>query len=369
MTDQQYMQRALALATEATAQASPNPQVGCVIVRNEKIIGEGAHLYANKHHAEVVALQQAGSQAKGATAYVTLEPCNHQGRTGPCTEALIEVGIKKVVIATPDPNPLVCRKGIARLREAGIQVTTGVSKKEARTLNNAFAKFIRTGLPFVTLKAAVSIDSKISPPLTDRAEQKPFWLTSKQSREDVQHLRHQQDAILTGIGTILADNPHLTDRTNLPRRRPLLRVVLDSHLRIPLDSHLVTTAQDDLLILHAPTAQEEKIQALADLNIQTAPIAHNLTAVLTLLAEKQITSLLIEAGSQLNQSAIEENIVDQYVFYYANTELGPSALPFSVGGQTPYLLEQSLTEISRTEIGPKENPDIKLTGLTRNPWL
>ena len=365
MNDHDYMRRALALAEQATAQTSPNPLVGCVIVRDEKIIGEGTHLYANKHHAEVVALQQAGSQAKGATAYVTLEPCNHQGRTPPCTEALIQAGIKKVVIATPDPNPLVCRKGIARLREAGIQVTTGVSKKEARTLNNAFAKFIRTGLPFVTLKAAVSIDSKISPPLTERAEQKPFWLTSPASREDVQQLRHQHDAILTGIGTVLADNPHLTDRTDLPRRRPLLRVVLDSHLRIPLDSNLITTAQDDLLILHAPTAAPEKIEALADRNIQTAPTAHNLQAVLKLLAEKQITSVIIEAGSQLNQSAIESGLIDQFVFYYANTELGPEALPFSTGGQTPYLLEQSLTNPTRTEIGP----DTKITGLTRNPWL
>ena len=233
------MQQALHLARETAALASPNPQVGCVLKKNNQIIGQGAHLYANRDHAEIVALKQAaalGHSTRGATAFVTLEPCSHHGRTGPCADALIAASITRCVVATTDPNPQVAGQGIARLRAAGIEVTLGICKLEARALNNAFAWAITQGRPFVTLKAALSTDGMLAPNPAKRTAAEPHWLTGPLARADVQQLRHASDAILTGIGTVLADNPSLTDRTGLPRRRPLQRIVLDSNLRIPLES-------------------------------------------------------------------------------------------------------------------------------------
>jgi diaminohydroxyphosphoribosylaminopyrimidine deaminase/5-amino-6-(5-phosphoribosylamino)uracil reductase len=257
--DEIFMQRALKLAAETTGLASPNPQVGCVLVRStprrdsHKIIGEGAHIYANYDHAEIVALNQAaahGTSTKGATAYVTLEPCSHHGRTGPCADALIAAGISRCVIATQDPNPQVSGQGIQKLRAANIEVTLGVLEQPARDLNEAFAHFIRNRTPFVTLKAALSVDGKLAPSPGLRNPNQPHWLTGPAARHAVQLLRHASDAVLTGIGTVLADDPQLTDRSGmqyparsglfgpnaLPRRRPLLRVILDTHLRIPLTS-------------------------------------------------------------------------------------------------------------------------------------
>src|ERR1700730_3079878 len=257
--DEVFMQRALTLATETIGLASPNPQVGCVLTKSPltggtpEIIGEGAHLYDNRDHAEIVALKQAARQGfstKGATAYVTLEPCSHHGRTGPCADALIALGITRCVIATADPNPLVSGQGIQKLHAANIAVTLGVLEQPARHLNDAFAHFIQHRTPFVTLKAALSVDGKLAPPPASRYPNQPFWLTGPAARHEVQLLRHASDAVLTGIGTVLADDPQLTDRSGmqdparsglagpnaLPRRRPLLRVVLDTHLRIPLTS-------------------------------------------------------------------------------------------------------------------------------------
>ncbi len=261
------MKRALKLAAETTALASPNPQVGCILTQTPangeapKIIGEGAHLYANRDHAEIVALKQAaqrGFSTIGATAYVTLEPCAHHGRTGPCADALIAAGIRRCVVATQDPNPQVSGQGIAKLRAAGIEVTVGVLQQQARDFNDAFAHFIQHRTPFVTLKAALSVDGKLAPPPASRLPNQPHWLTGPAARYEVQLLRHASDAILTGIGTVLADDPRLTDRSgmqnpahsgllgpnNLPRRRPLLRVILDSQLRIPLTSQLVRSADN-----------------------------------------------------------------------------------------------------------------------------
>src|ERR1700730_4915438 len=268
--DEVFMQRALKLAAETIGLASPNPQVGCVLTKNPpdggmpKIIGEGAHLYDNRDHAEIVALKQAakrGFSTTGATAYVTLEPCSHHGRTDPCANALIAAGIARCVIATQDPNPLVGGQGIQKLRAANIEVALGVLEQPARDLNDTFAHFIQHRTPFVTLKAALSVDGKLAPPPASRAPTQPFWLTGPAARHQVQLLRHASDAILTGIGTVLADDPQLTDRSGpdganpLPRRRPLLRVILDTHLRIPFASQLVRStannrdSESDLLIL------------------------------------------------------------------------------------------------------------------------
>src|SRR6202021_2995224 len=243
--DEVFMQRALHLATETIGLASPNPQVGCVLTKGPlagstpKIIGEGAHLYDNRDHAEIVALKQAtrrGFSTKGATAYVTLEPCSHHGRTPPCANALIAAGIARCVIATQDPNPKVSGQGIQRLRDANIEVTLGVLQQPARDLNEAFAHFIQPQTPFVTLKAALSADGKLAPPPASRYPNQPHWLTGPAARHQVQLLRHGSDAVLTGIGTVLADDPQLTDRSgmhssarsNLRRRRPLLRITLDT---------------------------------------------------------------------------------------------------------------------------------------------
>ena len=316
MNDPHWMRHGLALARETTALASPNPQVGCVLVKDGRPIGQGAHLYANRDHAEIVALKDAVAQGHnplGATAYVTLEPCSHYGRTPPCAEALIAAGITRVVVATADPNPQVAGQGIARLRAAGIEVTLGVCQAQARTLNNAFAFSITRHRPFVTLKAALSTDGMLAPApaLRNSSQPEPHWLTGPLARAEVQQLRHTSDAILTGIGTILADNPALTDRTGLPRRRPLQRIVLDTHLRLPLIANLVRTAAEDLLILCSPAAPARAREAFANRNIPVLDTdLHDPPAVLALLGRFQINSLLLEAGSTLNAAFLRADLVD-----------------------------------------------------------
>lgn len=370
--DANFMLRALTLAASATALASPNPQVGCVLVQDGKIIGEGAHFYDAHDHAEIVALKHAaelGHSVKGATAYVTLEPCSHFGRTGPCADALIAAAISRCVVATVDPNPFVCGSGIARLRAAGIEVTIGVLEQQARDLNDAFAHFIQTRTPFVTLKAALSVDGKLAPPAAARTLTAPHWLTGPEAREEVHRLRHTSDAILTGIGTVLADDPALTDRTGAPRRRPLLRVVLDTHLRIPLESQLVGTADKDLLILCGTTASAKKIAALEDRGAEVEPIIDragrlSLPAVLTALADRAMLSLLLECGSHLNGSFLTQRLVDKAVLFYSETELGDSAIPFASGIPSPFLFEHNLRRASRAHFGK----DVSLIGYLTNPW-
>src|SRR5256885_4627388 len=226
-----YVREAIELARQGRGQTSPNPMVGAVLVREGQVVGRGFHTYAEKKHAEIRALEQAGDQARGATLYINLEPCSHQGRTGPCAEAIIAAGIKRVVACTPDPNPEVSGRGFARLRQAGVQVASGLLEEEARPLNDAFAKYIRYHLPLVTLKAAMTLDGKIAPPADDlisapaqgaggpTAGPTGGWITSEEARAHVQQLRHQHDAMLVGVGTVIADNPLLTDRSGLPRRQ------------------------------------------------------------------------------------------------------------------------------------------------------
>ncbi len=386
--DEVFMKRALKLAAETVALTSPNPQVGCVLTRSApgadapKIIGEGAHLYDNYDHAEIVALKQAaqrGFSTKVATAYVTLEPCSHHGRTGPCADALIAAGIARCVIATTDPNPLVSGQGIAKLRAAKIEVTVGTLQQQARDLNEAFAHFIQTRTPFVTLKAALSVDGKLAPSPAIRYPNQPHWLTGEAARYEVQLLRHASDAILTGIGTVLADDPQLTDRTGLlnpkllPRRRPLLRVILDTHLRIPLTSQLVRFAKNDLLILCGELAPTAKAASLGSLGVEVDHIPDHagrlsLPAVLAALAERDILSVLLECGSHLNGAFLRQNLVDKAVLFYAQTELGDQAIPFAQGFPSPYLFEQSLRRITRTTFGPPEKSDACVTGYLHNPW-
>ena len=370
--DTRFMQRALDLAAATVALASPNPQVGCVLVRDGGVIGEGAHLYDGFDHAEILALKQAaqrGYSVEGATAYVTLEPCSHHGRTGPCADALVAARIARCVVATADPNPLVSGRGIARLRAAGIEVTVGVLEQEAREINDAFAHFIQTQTPFVTLKAALSVDGKLAPPPLERTPNAPHWITGAAAREEVQRLRHGSDAILTGIGTMLADDPLLTDRSEAPRRRPLLRVILDSQLRIPLDSKLVRSANHDLLILcgrAAPAAKRAELEARgAEV---TTVLDHagrlSLPAVMSALAERSILSVLLECGSQLNGSFLAQELVEKVVLFYSETELGEGAIPFAEGVPSPFLFEQNLRRVTRGAFGQ----DVALSGYLSDPW-
>jgi diaminohydroxyphosphoribosylaminopyrimidine deaminase/5-amino-6-(5-phosphoribosylamino)uracil reductase len=382
--DELFMQRALRLAAATAGLASPNPQVGCILVRDDEVLGEGAHLYERFDHAEIVALKQVASRGlspQGSTAYVTLEPCSHHGRTGPCADALIAAGVSRVVVATTDPNPLVSGRGIEKLRAAGIDVITGVHQQQARDLNEAFAHFIRTRNPFVTLKAALSLDGRLAPPPASRFPNQPFWITGPAARHQVHVLRHIADAILTGIGTVLADDPQLTDRSNLhgpngePRRRPLLRVILDTHLRIPRNSQLVRSATtthghgSDVLVLTSTAAPTDRIADLTARNVDVETIPEHagrlsLPAVLDTLAERNILSVLLEAGSHLNGAFLRQNLVDKAVLFYSQIELGEQGIPFAHGIASPYHFEQTLHHVTRELIGP----DARVTGYLHNPW-
>src|SRR5246500_1398950 len=269
--DIRFMQHALELARKGVGLASPNPTVGCVIVHNGQIVGEGFHQYDKRDHAEIVALKTAVEKARGATIYVTLEPCSITGRTGPCTAALIGAGISRVVAATQDPNPKVAGRGLEALRAAGIIAEVGVCEGEAQHLNHGFACWIRTGRPFVTLKSALTLDGQLT--LKNQGtSRKRDWITSEESRAEVQKLRHASDALITGIGTILADDPLLTDRSGLPRRRRLLRVILDSRLRLSPKSRIVRSAKGDVLVFTSASASSTRGKKLSVLGVEVFPI-------------------------------------------------------------------------------------------------
>ena len=378
--DKRPLTRALDLAEASAAFASPNPTVGCVLELDETVLGEGAHHYDTRDHAEIVALKaaaEAGHSLVGSTAFVTLEPCSHHGRTGPCADALIAAGIARCVVATVDPNPLVSGQGIARLQAAGVEVDlldpTSPLAQRARRLNDAFAFSIQHGRPFITLKAAVSRDGNLAPSPERRLSRDPFWLTGPAARDNVQHLRHLSDAILTGIGTVLADDPSLTDRTGLPRRKPLLRVILDAHLRTPLGSKLVATAGDDLLILCTlDAAQQNELDLRAKgADIVRLPAGGNgqldLNLVLSTLAAATVRSLLVEGGTTLNTELLAKGFVDKLITYTAPVELGPGAMPFAQDVSIP-ALQASLTGITHQAFPNGEAEDVRLAGYLHDPW-
>lgn len=378
--NEHHLATAVDLARSAVGLTSPNPAVGCVIADGETILGQGTHRYETYDHAEIVALKQAaslGNNVQGATAYVTLEPCSHHGRTGPCSDALIAAGITRCVVATVDPNPLVSGRGIAKLRAAGVETAildpASPLALAARTLNDAFAFFIQHKRPFVTLKAALSVDGKLAPPNSARTEVAPHWVTGPAARATVQPLRHASDAILTGINTVLADNPSLTDRTGLPRRRPLLRIVLDSQLRTPLDSTLVTTAANDLLITAADNAPADREAALVahDAEVLRVPTLEghlDLNAVLAALAARNIQSLLVEAGAAINGALLRADLVDKLVLYYSEREFGLDGIPFATGCESPYIVQQRLARTTHETFPNEGTTDIRITGYLHDPW-
>jgi len=330
--DLHFMQHALDLARKGVGLASPNPTVGCVIVKHGAIVGRGFHQYSWRDHAEIVALKQTGDRARGATLYVTLEPCNHTGRTGPCTEAIIAAGISRVVAAMQDPNPKTSGSGFACLRAAGIELEMGLLESEAEKLNEAFACWITTKKPFVTLKSALTLDGQLALP-EPRKGKKRRWITSEESRAEVQRMRHASDALLTGIGTILADNPLLTDRSGLERRRRLLRVILDTKLRLPVRSRIVQTAGDDLLVftaasLKSPKARKLQIAGVEVVQTKTRAGKIDLAAVLKELGRREVLSVLLEAGPHLNAATLSAGLVHKLVLFYAPKLAGHSAVPF-----------------------------------------
>ena len=368
--DLRWMSRAQELAGRGVCLASPNPAVGCVLVANNASVGEGWHEYDSRDHAEIVALRAAGPSARGATAYVTLEPCSHTGRTGPCALALREAGVRRVVVATVDPNPLVAGKGIAMLREAGIAVDCGVGEREARQWNESFARWIQTRLPFVTQKVAMTLDGRIAPRRSANSEQRqPFWITSENSRREVQRMRHASDALLTSIGTILADDPQLTDRSGLPRRRRLLRVVLDSQLRLPLTSRLVQSADEDLLVCTV-SRDASRCTALSDRGVEVQRFEGDeagrlpLDAVLAMLGEREILSVMAECGAELNTALLVGGHVDRCVCFVAPKILGADAVPAWNGVTFQDSGALALTNAEWSACGP----DIRCSALLRDPW-
>jgi diaminohydroxyphosphoribosylaminopyrimidine deaminase / 5-amino-6-(5-phosphoribosylamino)uracil reductase len=351
--DESHLARALTLAARATALAHPNPRVGCVIVKNNRVIGEGFHAYDRRDHAEIVALKKAGKKARGATLYVTLEPCCTTGRTGPCTNAIIAAGIKRVVTAMHDPNPVVAGRGLEQLRRAGIEVTLGIHEAAARELNEDFAKWIRTGLPFVTLKTALTLDGQIA-----ARSGSTTWITSEASREAVQHIRHEADALLTGIGTVLADNPRMTDRTGKPRRQKLLRAIIDSRLRLPLKSNLVKSADADVAVFTTQPLDSPKALALERAGVAVVRVpakrGHvDLDAVLRDLGKHQILNVILEAGAELNGAALEAGIVDKMILFYAPKIMGTGSVPLAdLPAARWFPKSPALTNITVNRYGP-----------------
>lgn len=347
-----WMDEAFALARQGLGRTSPNPAVGAVLVNNRDVVGRGFHTYGQRKHAEILALDQAGERARGATLYVTLEPCSHQGRTPPCVDALVEAGISRVVAPMEDPNPAVAGQGFRRLHDAGIAIEVDSSYAEqAGQLNEAFVHSMRTGLPLVTLKAALTLDGKIAAP-----EDNSGWITSERARAHVQQIRHHSDAILTGIGTVLADDCLLTDRTGQERSRPLLRIVADSTLRIPLNSRIVASASGDLAVVTTSAASAERRRALEYRGIPVLVFdgpggRTDLPSLVAHLASEQYRSLMIESGSKLNWAALEAGIVDKILFYYAPKILGGlHSLP--VAGGTGRLRRTDAIQFDRVKLHP-----------------
>jgi diaminohydroxyphosphoribosylaminopyrimidine deaminase/5-amino-6-(5-phosphoribosylamino)uracil reductase len=385
-SDEQHLHRALELARGGMGLVSPNPYVGAVIVdAHGNVVGSGTYTYDGVTHAEILALEQAGAKARGGTLYINLEPHAHQGRTPPCTDALIKAGIHRVVASMADPNPKVSGRGFEQLRAAGVQVEVGGLEEQARRLNEAFARYTRQGTPLVTLKAAMTLDGKIAPPPTEtllKGNGTPAggWVTSEVARAHVQEMRHQNDALLVGAGTILSDNPLLTDRSGKPRRRPLLRVVLDSRLRLPFDSRLVKSLaverkaerKNDVLVF-CSSADEQKKAELEKLGVRVETITTietdgrpDLLAILRRLGQLEITSLIIEGGATVNWAALAANVVDKVFLYYAPKILaGTGSVPFAAGAGFRHMSQAA--QVKRVHLH-RFGEDFAVEGYLRDPY-
>jgi len=380
--DEQHVDRALELARAGIGFASPGPCVGALIAdARGSVVGTGTYTYERVKHAEILALEQAGTKARGGTLYINLEPHGYQGRTPPCTEALIKAGIHRVVASMVDPNPKVSGRGFEQLRAAGVQVEVGRLEEQARRLNEAFARFIRHRTPLVTLKAAMTLDGKIAPPPAEKLlDRNPApaagWITGDVARAHVHELRHQHDALMVGAGTILSDNPLLTDRSGKSRRRPLLRVILDSRLRLPPDSRLVQSVaaqrNGDVLVF-CSSAEEQKQAELENLGVRVETISTigmdgrpDLSAILRRLGELEVTSVMIEGGAMVNWAALAGNAVDKVFLYYAPKIMaGTGSVPFAAGaGFGPMRQAARVKHLELHRFGE----DFAVEGYLRDPY-
>jgi len=361
--DQKYMRMALQLAEKARGRTSPNPMVGAVVVKSDRVISRGYHRKAGEPHAEAIALKQAGKAAKGATLYVTLEPCSHTNkRTPPCTPFVVQSGVKRVVIAMIDPNPRVSGGGIKTLRKSGIEVVTGVLEKEAKKLNEAFIKYITTGVPFVTLKIAQTLDGKIA---TSSGESK--WITGEKAREEGHRLRDANDAILVGINTVLKDNPSLT--TRVPRGRDPIRVIVDTKLRTPLKAKVITQKSSaKTYIATLDTMPKDKLVKLLDAGVEVllakGSKGHvDLKSLMKMLGGFGVTSVLIEGGAEVHASAIKSRIVDKIVMFIAPMLMTGKDSLCSIGGVSPTRLSQAvrLRDVTTRMVGD----DLMIEGYIR----
>lgn len=322
------MQLAIQLAKTTKGQTSPNPAVGAVVVKNGEVAGLGSHLKAGEPHAEVYALNMAGSKAEGATLYVTLEPCSHYGKTPPCAELIINSGVKRVIIAMKDPNPNVAGKGVEMLEKAGIDVNVGICQEEAKKINDDFQHYVVSKTPFVTLKTAMTIDGKIA---TSTGESK--WITGEKARADVHRYRHEHDAILVGIGTVLKDNPKLTTRLPEGGKNPI-RIILDRQLKTPLDSFVVTDKSAPTWIVIDKNVEIERKGRYNFPHVKLIEMSdpHQLSKLMLKLGQLGITSLFVEGGAHINNSFLTAKIVNQFIFYIAPTVIGGSDAPTSFEG-------------------------------------
>ena len=357
------MARALELAARGAGQVSPGPLVGCVVVdAGGEVVGEGFYVYDGVKHAETLALEQAGARARGATAYVTLEPHAHTGRTPPCTEALINAGVARVVASIEDPNPLVSGRGFARLNDAGVEVATGVLAREASKLNEKYVHALRTGRPFVHLKLAVSLDGRIAT-RTGNAR----WISSPESRERAHAMRREMDAILVGAGTATVDDPLLTDRSGLPRRRPLLRVVLDERLQLGTHSQLARTAREaPTLVFTSAGADASKAAALEECGVEVFRVpggGRDVAAVLEELHTRGVQGLLIEGGSNVAGAFLRAGLVDKASFLIAPLILGGDALGAVGGAGAPTVAEATRLRDIETR---RHGDDVEVTGYLRS---
>ena len=356
------MARALELSTKGIGQVSPGPLVGSVVVSaSGEIAGEGFYIFEEVKHAETIALEQAGERARGGTAYVSLEPHAHHGRTPPCTDALIAAGIKRVVAPIEDLNPKVSGKGFAHLREAGISVQTGLLQEQATQINEAYLHYMATGLPFVHLKLAVSLDGKISTRTRDSR-----WISGPESRARAHELRHQYDAILIGGGTVSTDDPLLTDRSGLRRRRPLVRVILDRRVRLSPTDQLAKTATQAPVILFGDS-ESRKATELKVLGVEFADPNRDVRAVLKDLAARSIQSVLVEGGSTIAAEFFAKCLVNKVTFFIAPKIIGGVHTPTAVGGvgaETNFGAVE-LKNVTVTQRGK----DIEVTGYPDWSWF
>jgi diaminohydroxyphosphoribosylaminopyrimidine deaminase/5-amino-6-(5-phosphoribosylamino)uracil reductase len=357
-TDLELMSRALELACKGRGLVSPGPMVGCVIVdRFGEVAGEGFYVFEDVKHAETIALAQAGERAMGGTAYVSLEPHAHQGKTPPCTDALIAAGIRRVVAPIQDLNPRVSGHGFEHLRTAGIEVQTGLLEKQASLINETYLHYMRTGRPFVHLKLATSLDGKIATRTKDSR-----WITGPESLKRVHELRHEYDAILIGIGTARVDDPLLTDRSALHRPRPLIRIVLDDRFELPGDSNLVSTAQQfPLLVLGNKAANTARAQELEQKGVEVISSENrDIAGLLKDLGQRSISSVLVEGGSNIAGAFVDAGLVNKVTFFIAPKIIGGSAATTAVGGLGVERMKDAL-KLEAVEFN-QLGEDIEVTG-------